>query len=405
MRHEQLKEWTEMVRTKFGLEDFTCFESMTTYAKNDWNETDYRFTTEWLPPGHTGRQEDESNPHGTAVIELNAKTGRLNSVIFVGGLAPKRGLSFLTGDKEEVIRWVEQETGWTYGNEFIDAQRTDHEFSFQTAFGGIPVSPEGFIQLSMDEQKKLVFFSVHGQVPEQAEESVLQLSTDSIEPLVKERLVLVEYPAKEEEKWLPLFMIDDVLVDNETGKTIEDMQEILTWKTAKNKKVKRKLVQLAAADIDENRLFEFPPHPDTRPITKKGYAKVREASTEFLQTYVPKESGEWTLSNVLRSNGVIEARLTNTKDISVVPRMWKLLLDPDSYNVISYQDSSWMTAPYEEFEKAEAPLLSQSDAFEKIKPHIEINPVYVWDGTTYRLTGKVDSSVAVHAATGELVRF
>ncbi|WP_046174262.1 hypothetical protein [Domibacillus indicus] len=401
----QLQQWTDIIQGKFGLGEYICFETITTYEKNDWNETDYRFTTEWLPPGAAGRSEDESNPKGTAVIELNARTGGLNSVIFVGGKAPKHGMTFLTGEKEEVIRWVEQETGWTYGNQFIDAGPGDHTFSFQTAYKGIPVSPEGFIAVSLDEQKKLTFFSVYGRVPEQAEEPAFHLTAKTVEPLAKERLVFVEYPSAEEKKWLPLFMIDDVWVDHHTGEVIEEKREILTWKTAKNKKIKRKLVQMAPTDIEPDRLFQFPPHPDTKPITKKAYAKIREACTEFLQTYVPKESGDWALSGVKRANGMIEARLTNTRDISVVPRMWKLVLDKDSYQLANYQDSSWMIEPYEEFEKAARPVLSKEEAFEKLKPYVKVTPAYVFDGTAYQLRGKLDSHTAVHAVTGELIHF
>lgn len=403
--NEQLQQWADMIQEKFGLEDYTCFDIVTAYEKNDWNETDYRFTTEWLPPGHTSRTEDESNPKGTAVIEVDVKTGRLKSAIFVGGTAPIRGLSFLTGDRDEVIRWVEQETGWTYGDQFIDAE-SDYTFSFRTAYKGVPVMPDGYINVSLDEQKKLTFFSVQGLVPDKAKESAFQLTVESVENLANERLEFVEYPSKEEEKWLPLFMIDEVLVDNETGKGVEENQEILTWKTAKNKKVRRKLVQMAPAELDESRLFDFPPHPDTLPITKKGYAKIREASTEFLQTYVPKESGEWSLSSVRRTNGMIAARLMNVNDVSVIPRMWKLFFDKDSYTVVSYvDDSSWMNETYGDYEKAAKPLLSKSEAFEKIKPYLEVTPVYVYDGNTYRLNGKLDSNVAVHAVTGEIVRF
>ncbi|OES46656.1 hypothetical protein [Domibacillus iocasae] len=405
MTNDQLKQWTDMIEVKFGLSGYTCFETMTAYEKNDWNETDYRFTTEWLPPGVHEREEDESNPKGTAVIELDAKTGRLNSAIFVGGEAPRHGLCFLKGEKEEVIRFVEQETGWTYGDQFIDAKPLGHNFSFQTAYKGIPVSPEGFIHVSLDEQKKLTFFSKQGPAPGRAEESGFQLTIDSIELLAEKRLVFVEYPSKEEEKWLPFFMIDDVLVDNQTGSAVEERQEILTWKTAKNKKVKRKLIQMAPADIEPDRLFEFPPHPDTKPITKKGYAKIREASTEFLQTYVPKESGEWSLSNIKRTNGVIEARLTNIKDVSVVPRIWQLLIDKDTYEIMNYHDRSPMLEQFADYEQAPKPVLSKKEAFKKIKPFLSVKPVYAYDGNTYRLSGKLDSNAAVHAVTGEIVHF
>lgn len=401
---EQLQQWIEMIKDKFGLGDYTQYSVTAGYEKNDWNKTDYRFTTEWLPPGVEERTEEDLNPKGTAVIELDPKTGRLKSAVFVGGKAPVRGLAFLTGDKEEVIRWVEQETGWTYGNQFIDFE-SEHSFSFQTAYKGIPVFPEGHIHVSLDMQKKLTFFSVAGRVPEQVEEANFQLTLEMVESIARERLVFVEVPSEEKEKWLPVYMMDEQLIENQTGRPAEGKREILTWTTAKNKKVKRKLVQLTPDELDENQLFDFPVHPDTKPITKKGYKKVREASTEFLQTYAPKESGEWALSDVKRANGVIEARLTNLKDAAAVPRTWKLLLDKESYGVINYQDNSWMLDSFKEYQKAEKPRLSKEEAFEKIKPHLELQPVYVCDGDTCRLYGKIDSAVAVHAVSGEILHF
>ena len=402
--NNQLAEWIEMIQVKFGLDGYTCFDTSTAYEKNDWNRTNYRFTTEWLPPGHTGREEDESNPKGTAVVELDAKTGRLNSAIFVGGEAPNHGLCFLTGNKEEIIRFVEQETGWTYGHQFIDADATQHDFEFQTAYNGTPLSPEGYINVSLDDQKKLTFFSVYGLVPDKVEEAEFHLHAASVEELAKKRFLFVEYPVMKEEKWLPLFMIDDVFVDNETAQAIEEKPDVLTWKTAKNQKVKRKLVQMAPADIEAEEMFEFPSHPDTKPITKKAQAKIREAGTEFLQTYAPRESGEWAMLDVQRTNNMIKATLANTKDSTVIPRMFNLFIDPDSYKVVNYVDKgSWITDMQRDFQRAEPPVLSKEEAFEKIKPHITITPMYVYNGDTYRLQGKLDAHVAVHAVTGEII--
>ncbi|WP_050180027.1 hypothetical protein [Domibacillus robiginosus] len=404
MINNQLAEWIERIRVKFVLDGYTCFDTITAYEKNDWNKTSYRFITEWLPPGHTTRKEDESNPAGTAVVELDAKTGRLNSAVFVDGQAPEHGLSFFSGNKEEIIRFVEQETGWTYGHQFIDAASANHDFEFQTAYKGIPLSPEGYIHVSLDDQKKLTFFSVSGLVPDKVEESSFRLDTASVERLAKERFLFLEYPVTKEEKWLPLFMIDDVFVDNETGQVIEDKPDILTWKTAKNQKVKRKLVQMAPADIDPEKMFQFPPHPDTKPITKKAQAKIREAGTEFLQTYASRESGEWAIVDVQRANYMIKARLVNTKDNTVIPRMFNLFIDPDSYKVVNYVDQgSWITDMKRDFQRAEPPVLSKEEAFEKIKPYIIITPVYVYNGDTYRLQGKLDAPVAVHAVTGDII--
>lgn len=49
------------------------------------------------------------------------------------------------------------------------------------------------------------------------------------------------------------------------------------------------------------------------------------------------------------------------------------------------------------------PTIGKDEAFEKIRPHLTLTPVYVYDAEQkqYVLCGKLDCPYAVHAATGE----
>ncbi|MGG3449832.1 hypothetical protein [Domibacillus aminovorans] len=402
--NEQIQQWIDMVQDKFGLGLFTRYTTTTGYEKNDLNETDYTLTMEWLPPGFEDRTEEDLNPEGTAVIEIDVKTGRLKTAIFSGGKAPQRGLSFLTGDKDEIVRWIEQETGWTYGEQFIDAEST-HTFSFRTAYKGTPLSPEGSIHVSLDDEKKLTFYSTQFFAPRQVQEEEFTLILGDVETIAFNRLIFCEVPSKDEEKWLPVYIIDEQFISNTTGEPMEDEREAFEWKTKKNMKVKRKLIQFAPAPIDEETIFHFPPHPDTKPITKKGRSKVIENSVRFLQSYSPKESGQWVMTDMKRKNGMIEVGLMNKTDITVIPRTWKLFFNKDSYDVIHYQDNNWMHDQFEEYEKAEKASISKEEAFKKIKPYLQMKPVYVYDGETYRLCGQMDCRSAIHAANGEVIHF
>ncbi|OMP67900.1 hypothetical protein [Domibacillus epiphyticus] len=403
--NEQIQQWIDTAQEMFGLSSFTRCATTTGYEKNEVNETDYRLIMEWLPPGMEERKEEDLNPDGTAVIEVDVRSGLLKSVVFVGGKAPQRGLTFLTGDKNEIVRWVEQMTGWTYGRHFIDSQ-SNHTYSFELAYKGVPVSPSGSIHVSLDDEKRLTFFSVYGQVPkENVIEETFTLTLESIQDIAFKRLVFCEVPSEEDEKWMPVYMIDEQFISNETGKPVVEELEVLEWKTKKNMNVKRKLIQYTPDEIDEEKIFDFPPHPDTKPITKKGRMKVKENSLLFLQSYSPKESGQWVLSNIRRSNGMIEARLTNKTDVSVVPRSWKLFLDKDSYDVISYQDNSWMLDQFEEYKNAEKAEITKEEAFDAIKPHLQLKKVYVLDGDTYRLYGQIDCHSAIHAVNGKVIHF
>lgn len=402
--NEQIQQWIDMVQEKFGLASFTRSTTTTVYEKNELNETDYTLTMEWLPPGFEDRKEEDLNPEGTGVIEIDVKTGRLKTAVFSGGKAPQRGLSFLTGDKEEIVRWVEQETGWVYGEQFIDAESA-HTFSFRAAYKGTPLSPEGAIHVSLDDEKKLTFYSAQVFEPRPVQEEPFTLTLENVKTSAFNRLIFCEVPSKEEEKWLPVYMIDEEFISNATGEPIRENNEVLEWKTKKNMNVKRKLIQFAPALIDEETLFHYPPHPDTKPITKKARRKVIENSIKFLQSYSPRESGQWVMADMKRKNGMIEAGLMNQKDVTVIPRTWKLFFNKDSYEVIHYQDNKWMHDQFAEYEKAEKVSVSKKEAFKKIKLYLELNPVYVYDGETYRLCGQIDCRSAVHAASGEVIHF
>ena len=83
-----------------------------------FNETIYKLCMEWFPPHETEPVDEDLNPDGTAVIEVNLNTGKVESAVFVMGKTyAKEGVWFDSG-QNDAIKWIEQETGLIYGEHF-----------------------------------------------------------------------------------------------------------------------------------------------------------------------------------------------------------------------------------------------------------------------------------------------
>ncbi|WP_244910471.1 hypothetical protein [Caldibacillus thermoamylovorans] len=85
---------------------------------------------EWFPK-HVAKPDDDSNPEGTAVIEFNLHAGKFERAIFVMGKTyAKDGIAFPNMDSNDIIKWIEEETGLIYGNQFQLRRQKEREFYF-----------------------------------------------------------------------------------------------------------------------------------------------------------------------------------------------------------------------------------------------------------------------------------
>ena len=146
---------------------------------------------EWFPNHVTEQEDDGSNPEGTAFIEINVNTRKFESAIFVMGKTyVKDGITFANRDTKTIIKWVEDETGLTYGKQFQLHKEEEGELHFKECIDGVAVSPSGFIEVKFDQEGKLTLFAVHGQFPskEIVKEETYTLSFEKVEHLAKEQL-------------------------------------------------------------------------------------------------------------------------------------------------------------------------------------------------------------------------
>ena len=91
----RIKELIDFTKEKFGLENYYLQRHSFSRNVNIFNDTVYTLCMEWFPTHTTEQEEDDSNPEGAAVIEINVDTRKFKSAIFVMGKTyAKDGVSF-----------------------------------------------------------------------------------------------------------------------------------------------------------------------------------------------------------------------------------------------------------------------------------------------------------------------
>jgi hypothetical protein len=218
----RVKELVDFTKERIGLEDYYLHTSNIYWEKDVFN-TEYTLTTEWFPNILTETIEEGSNPKGTAVVELELKTGRFKRIIFVGKTTQGKTLTFDKNDANAIIEWIEQETGLLYKQQFKIKKQEGTRIMFQECFNGTAVSPSGFIDIELDHAGRLVLFSIHGAFLSKElfieEEYTLTFDHD-MERLANQQLIHMEFPSKKEEKILSIYALDEIYVTNDKKSTL-----------------------------------------------------------------------------------------------------------------------------------------------------------------------------------------
>lgn len=414
----RLQELAELTKSKYGLTNYYLQSHRIDRSVNIFNETIYTLCMEWFP-NDAVQKEDDSNPEGTACIELNLKSQRFESVIFVRGKSyAENGVTIANLQTEDIIKWVEDETGLIYGKQFRIHKETDGEVRFKECIDGINVSPSGSIEVKFDPDGKLTFFSVHGQFPskEIVKEDTYSLSFEKVEHIAKEQLKLIEFPSFEREKVFPVYAVEEIYVTNDQRTTIPfefivdvraylQIEETLHWDTPLNKSFEHKEL-VWFEEVTEAQAFSFEPSPDTFPISKMEQEKSVIAVTNLLRQEYPNDSGKWILKSLHRRKGYIHAILRANKFANrVFQRKLTIMIDAKSLQVVNYVDNKPMLEVYDHFQSPDKTTIAKEEAYEKLKGLFELKPYYVYDfkQKKYVLCGKLDCEYGVVASTGDVI--
>ncbi|MBP1948999.1 hypothetical protein [Virgibacillus litoralis] len=413
--NEQLQNLIDYTHEKLGLNDYYLKRHHFFREINNLNETAYILNMEWFPKELTQSDEDY-NPPGTAVIDINFHTKAVKRIIFVEDVSYAESSLYPSSEKENAIEWIEELTGLTFGRQFLLVSEDDNVLSFGAAVDNIPVAPTGTIELEFNNEGKLTIFSIDGDFPneDQIQWEPFSLTPDKYEPLASRQCKLIEVPDKDQEKWLPIYGIEEIYLVNDGERTIpfdKDLNSfvkknsVMKWdKPSEGEFIKQDTDLSIEVTLDQ--LLANEPHPDTIPITNTEVETCEQEVLRFLQLEFPNESGEWKLTGLYLENGYIFAELKPTKFTNrAFDRKIKLMIDRENYNAVNYIDNDMLLDMFKHFKDADDPSVSQEEAFEKIRDYVEVEPVYVYNNekNSYIMCGKMDCPYGVNAITGDIV--
>ncbi|MGD6879206.1 hypothetical protein [Bacillus infantis] len=414
---QRIKKFADSVFEKFGLAEYDLGRTGFYQDSPFQNKTDYTLCMEWFPIG-AAAEGDDSNPEGTAVIEVHIPSGRTRRAIFAGGKTSADGVKFMPGDRGSMIDWIEKETGLSYGQQFMLTNEKGRRLHFSAAVNGTAIYPGGYIELETDEEGRLITFSSYGSFPEagQVQEEKYALSLEDIdEDLLREQLIFAQFPNQEKEKWFSLFAIEEVFIRNDRMKTIEFdpigmepklmVDQVIDWDKPSDVPFERKPI-IESEDIGADQAFGGEPHIESCPIREEETDKCTDAVRQVLSREYPGESGQWTLKTLRRSRGCIDAVLRKSgHDFSVFKRKLTVVIDAHSYEPRNYIDNRMMLDMFDGYQVPREKTVDKDEAFEKLKSYFFLKPVYVYDveKEKYVLCGKLDCRHAVDAETGEIV--
>lgn len=414
----RIKELIDFTETKLGLENY-YLESHKLYRHvNIFNETIYTLSMEWFPNHVTELEDDNTNPEGTAVIDIDVNSRKLESVIFVGGTSYANGITCCEFDRNDIIKWIEQETELTYEKQFQLHKEEKREFQFKECIDGVAVSSSGSIEIRFDQEGKLTKFSVHGQFPpkEIVKEEAYTLSLEMVDQVAKNQLQLIEFPSYEKKRLFPVYVMEEIYITNDQTSIIPyefiadvrsylELGETINWDEPINKPFERIEIDWME-DVTAEQAFSSEPSPDSFPILKEEQEKCLVAVKDFLRQEYPNDSGNWNLKTLHREKGYIHAILrANIQDDRVFQRKLSIIIDAHSLQVLNYIDNQLMLKIFDQFEATDEVTVTKEEAYEKLKELFELTPYYVYDfdQKQYVLCGKLDCPYGVNASSGEVI--
>jgi len=413
-----LEEIIAATQYKFGLENYYLHSHGLHREINTFNETIYSLSMEWYPDQYTKTEEDGLNPEGTAVIQYDLNAGQYTSIIFVQGKTYADGVTFPDRSLDEVIAWVEQTSGLTYGEQIQRWKDQTGVFHFFACKNGVSLSPSGHIRVGFDEAGRLTEYTKTGDFHyySDVDEENFILSAEKIEVHARKQLQLLEFPVSEEQRLLALYGIEEIYITNNGESTLPfeiitpkrtrvAIDKIMEWEQPS-------LYSFTKSDIPFNEVVTLEqaiagePHPDSFPIGRDELEKYISAALEGVRQLYPSESGQWVLKSLHRDRGHVLATLRESKPgIGIFARKLLMFVNVERYEVVNYIDNKPMLSSFDEYEKPGEIVVSREGAYHKLKDWITVTPVYVYDPERqkYRLCGKLDCQYAVNAVTGEVV--
>ena len=206
---KRLQNIADDIKVKYGLDEY----KLETYSKhkerNSIGEAYYKFDMEFFPNVIVGEYEEDLNPEGTAVVDYNIQKDIIESVVFVEDKSFSTMTHFPGKTEEEVGYWIESETGLAYGSDFVMTDVLENGFHFSPNILDVEITPAGMIEVEFDNNGKLTSYNLYDPIPssEDVELTEFTLTLQSIEPLARKQLQLVNFPIDGSKKYVTVYAI------------------------------------------------------------------------------------------------------------------------------------------------------------------------------------------------------
>lgn len=406
-------------KEKFGLTNYYLHTSSFRRSLDIFEDTTYILTTEWLPSHAIKVEEDDLNPPGTAIIDINVHTGQLKSILFVDNKSFAEKNIIVSTSTKDIIQWIEEETGLTYNEQFQLVEEGNGRLFFKECFMGIPVSPSGSIEIKYNQDGQLTLFSVIGQFPpkNKFKQDVPALSLEKVADLSKKQIKLIEFPLEKQKQILPFYGLEEIYITNDLTRTIlyeffvnDKIQlaidKIIYWDSPTNQSFEKTSLTFAN-NITIEQVISKERHPNLLPITNSEKEQCISTVSDFLRQEYPNDTGKWILKTLYRQDNYIYATLkSNEHSHFIFKRKLLVIIDAENLQAINSMDNQFMLNTFEAYTTVKKRTVTENQAFDKLKNHFELTPIYVYDKrlAQYILCGKLDCGFSVNATNGELVK-
>jgi len=406
-------------KEKFGLTNYYLHTSSFRRSLDIFEDTIYILTTEWLPSHAKKVKEDDLNPPGTAIIDINVHTGQLKSILFVDNKSFAEKNIIVSTSTKDIIQWMEEETGLTYNEQFQLVEEGNGRLFFKECFMGIPVSPSGSIEIKYNQDGQLTLFSAIGQFPPKSKfkQDVPALSLEKVADLSKKQIKLIEFPLEKQKQVLPFYGLEEIYITNDLTRTIPyeffvndkiqlAIDKIIYWDSPTNQSFEKTSLTFAN-NITIEQVISKERHPNLLPITNSEKEQCISTVSDFLRQEYPNDTGKWILKTLYRQDNYIYATLKyNEHSHFIFKRKLLVIIDAENLQAINSMDNQFMLNTFEAYTTVKKRTVTENQAFDKLKNHLELTPIYVYDKrlAQYILCGKLDCGFSVNATNGELVK-
>lgn len=411
----RLMEIAEKTKQEFGLEHYYLGRHGIYKRFNDKEQTEYLFSMEWFPNESEEAIEEDENPPGTASIEYNIQREQYDSVIFVMQTTYATKAPFQNRTIEEIAEWVKRYTGLEVNQELRLTEAYEDGFLFKGELGGVPLSPNVVIEVKFNEAGQLLQYSKMGDFPNTYEvaQAEFSLTLEEIEPIVKQQLQLVTIPSETEERFVPVYAVEEVFVTVDGKKIIPFLvderkqhmvDEVMVWETPLTEELHQEPIFLNS-EVEVEEAFGKTVAVEYR-LNSEAEEKTKKIVRDVLRTLVPEESGQWIMKTMEQSGNLIISKCHRVgENLAFFNRRIVVITEAGTNRLLNYMDNSEMLAGlFEKFQLAGEPVVTEQEAFEKMMPYISLQPKYVFDPAEgrYILCGLLDAEECVDAVTGEI---